>query len=60
MTSKEFVRELEKAGWKTLKGRGKASHRIMVKGDKEVVIPFHNKDLPKGLLNSLLKKTGLK
>lgn len=60
MTSRELIKKLEKLGWETLDGRGKGSHRIMTKGDKEVVIPFHNKDLPKGLLNALLKKTELK
>jgi len=60
MTSKELIKQLKKTGWKTLDGRGKGSHRIMVKGDQEVVVPFHNRDIPPGTLHQLLKKTGLK
>lgn len=61
MDSKELEKRVLKMGW--IFERQTGSHRIykhkIVKGI--LVIPFHGtKDLPKGTLNSILKKAGLK
>ena len=60
MTGKELVKTLQKNGWTIDRIQG--SHHIMIKyGHKPVSIPVHSgKDLPVGLLNKLLKDTGLK
>lgn len=59
LTGKELVKRLMEEGWTP--DRISGSHHIMVKGDKTVSVPVHeNKDLPPGLLNKLLKQTGLK
>ncbi len=59
MTGKELVKLLKKNGW-TIE-RIKGSHFIMYKGPKAISIPVHSsKDLPKGILNKLLKESGLK
>ena len=47
-----------KNGWQDVRQRG--SHHRLVKGDKFEVIAVHGKDMPIGLLNAILKRTGLK
>jgi predicted RNA binding protein YcfA (HicA-like mRNA interferase family) len=59
MTGKELIKQLNSKGWKLDRING--SHHIMIKGIKTLSVPVHgNKDLPKGLLNALLKSGGLK
>ena len=59
MSGKELIKLLKLNGW-TL-DRISGSHHIMIKDDKTLSVPVHGKkDLPKGLLNSLLKQGGLK
>jgi predicted RNA binding protein YcfA (HicA-like mRNA interferase family) len=60
MTGKEFIKLLEKNGWKC--NRISGSHHIMVKeGQRSVPVPVHGKkDLPKGILSALMKQTGVK
>ncbi len=59
MTGKELIKQLKTKGWKL--DRISGSHHILIKGDKTLSVPVHgNKDLPKGLLNALLKNGGLK
>ena len=58
MKDKDLLKLLKADGWKVDRIRG--SHHIMVKGDKTEIIPIHNKDVPPGLLNKILKRTGLK
>ena len=36
------------------------SHHVLRKDDKIEVIPIHSKYVPTGLLNKILKNTGLK
>lgn len=61
MTAKELEKKVFKVGWFFVRQKG--SHRIYTHDEITgiVVIPFHGKkDLPKGTLNSILKKSGLK
>ena len=58
MKGSELVKELKKDGWTVDRIHG--SHYIMKKGNQTEVIPVHNTDIPKGLLNAILKRTGLK
>jgi predicted RNA binding protein YcfA (HicA-like mRNA interferase family) len=39
--------------------RQKGSHRIYVKGNIGITIPYHNKDLKKGTLRAIIKQSGL-
>ncbi|MBQ6638223.1 MAG: type II toxin-antitoxin system HicA family toxin [Lachnospiraceae bacterium] len=58
MSGKDLVKRLQKDGWTIARIEG--SHHIMKKENKTVAIPVHgNKDIPKGLLNKILKETGL-
>ena len=58
MKGKELVKLLKKNGWEIERING--SHHVMKKGNKTEVIPVHNTDIPKGLANAILKRTGLK
>lgn len=58
MKDKDLLKLLTQNGWKV--ERIKGSHHIIVKEDQTEVIPIHGKDVPTGLLNKILKRTGLK
>ena len=58
ITGKELVRLLKKNGWEIKRING--SHHILQKGNRVETIPVHGTDLPPGLLNAILKRTGLK
>lgn len=58
MRDKELLKLLQQNGWKVDRVNG--SHHIMIKDGKTEVIPIHGKDVPIGLLNKILKRTGLK
>lgn len=59
MTGKELIKRMLNDGW--YEERVQGSHHVMKKGNKTEVIPIHgNKDLPTGLVNAILKRTGLK
>ena len=60
MTGKELVKLLKKKGW--VLDRITGSHHIMIKeGKRAVPVPVHGKrDLPKGLLNAIIKQTGIR
>ena len=58
MTGKELVKKFQQAGWEI--DRIKGSHYVLKNGTKREVIPVHsNKDLPKGLVEAIRKKTGI-
>lgn len=58
MKDKDLLKLLKKNKWRVVRIHG--SHHIMQKGDKTIVIPIHGKDVPVGLLASILKEAGLK
>ncbi len=58
MKDKDLLKLLLKNGWELDRVNG--SHHILKKEEETLVLPVHGKDLPKGLLNALLKQAGLK
>lgn len=59
MKPKDLIKLLEKNGWRIKRIQG--SHHILENSTGEkVTIPLHNTDMKPGLLNKLLKQTGLK
>ncbi len=58
MKDKNLLKLLLNNGWKEIRIHG--SPHIMEKDGKIEVIPVHGRDVPPGLLNSILKRTGLK
>lgn len=58
MKDKDLLKLLKSNGWQIVRIHG--SHHVLQKEDKTEVIPIHGKDVPTGLLNAILKRTGLK
>jgi len=58
MKDKDLVKLLKKSGWTLQRING--SHHILKKDNQTEVVPVHGKDVPTGLLNKILKRTGLK
>lgn len=58
MKDKDLLKALLKDGWELVRVHG--SHHILQKGDKTETVPVLGKDVPKGLLSKILKRTGLK
>lgn len=58
MKDKDLLKLLKQNGWTEIRVHG--SHHIMKKENQMETIPVHGKDVPIGLLNAILKRTGLK
>lgn len=58
MYSKDLVKLLLKDGWQIVSQNG--SHLKLKKKEKTEIVPMHNKELKKGTLETILKRTGLK
>lgn len=58
MKGKDLVKLLQQNGWYIERING--SHHVMKKGTQTEIVPVHNTDIPIGLLNKILKRTGLK
>ena len=54
---KEVIKVLERAGFSFIRQKG--SHRMYVKKNVGVIIPFHKNDLKKGTLRHIIKQAGL-
>lgn len=58
MKDKDLLKLLMQNGWEIERIHG--SHHILKKDGLTEVVPIHSKDVPTGLLNKILKRTGLK
>lgn len=58
MRSKNLIKLLKQNGWREVSQKG--SHLKMKKGNQIEIIPIHNKDIPIGTAEAILKRTGLK
>lgn len=58
MKDKDLLKLLKKNGWHVIRICG--SHHVLQKDGKTTVVPIHGKDIPVGLLNHILRETGLK
>ncbi len=58
MKDKDLLRLLKKNGWTVARVNG--NHHVLQKGEQTTVLPIHGRDVPTGLLNQILKETGLK
>lgn len=58
MKDKDLLRLLKQNGWAVVRING--SHHVLQKGEQTTVVPIHGRDVPTGLLNQILKETGLK
>lgn len=58
MKDKDLVNLLKKNGWEVSRIHG--SHYVLEKDGRIETVPVHGKDISTGLLNAILKRTGLK
>ena len=58
MRDKDLLKLLKKNGWRLIRING--SHHILQKAEQTMTVPIHGKDVPIGLLNRILKETGLR
>lgn len=58
MKDKDLLKKLIQDGWEIKRIHG--SHHILQKDGQTETLPIHGKDVPTGLLNAILKRTGLK
>ena len=54
---KQVIKVLEKAGFSFIRQKG--SHKIYIKRGVGITVPFHNKDMRKGILRNIVKQSGL-
>ena len=59
LNSKELIKILLQRGF--IFDRSKGSHQIFIHKDlkRRVVVPMHNKDLPRGTFYAILKQAGI-
>lgn len=57
ITPKQAIKAIEKIGFVFYRQKG--SHKIYVKGERQVIVPYHGRDLKKGTLHQIIKGTGL-
>lgn len=57
LNARKVIGALERAGFIFVRQKG--SHRIYKNGNRLLVIPFHNKDLKKPTINSIIEQSGM-
>ena len=60
MTSKEMIRLLRKNGFEEVSQNGSHIKMRNEETRKTVIIPYHSKELKKGMEQAILKQAGLK
>ncbi len=59
LTSKELIKKLKKAGFVIVSQNGSHVKLYNADSNKTLIVPFHCKDLKKGLEQAILKQAGL-
>lgn len=60
MTSVEMIKYLRKNGFESVSQNGSHVKMKNVETGKTVIVPYHSKDLKKGIEQAILKQAGLK
>ena len=60
MTSREMISHLKKNGYEIISQNGSNVKMFHQQTGKTVIIPYHCKDLKKGMEQAILKQAGLK
>lgn len=60
LTAKEMVKLLRKYGFERVSQNGSHIKMINFKTKKTVIVPYHNKELKKGLEQAIYKQAGIK
>lgn len=57
LTPNKLIKIIKKAGFVYIRQKG--SHRIFRKGDRLLVIPYHNRDLKRPTLKGIIEQAGM-
>lgn len=60
MTSKEMIKHLNKNGFESVSQNGSHVKLKNPETGRTVIVPYHSKDLNRGLEQAILKQAGLK
>ena len=60
MTSLQMIKYLKKNGFKKISQNGSHIKMRNESTNKTVIVPYHSKDLKKGMEDAILKQAGLK
>lgn len=60
MTSIEMIKYLKKNGFESVSQNGSHVKMKNARTGKTVIVPYHSKDLKRGMEQSILKQAGLK
>lgn len=60
MTSQEMIKLLKKNGFESISQNGSHVKMRNVETGRTVIVPYHSKDLKKGMEQAILKQAGLK
>lgn len=60
MTSQEMIKHLKQNGFEIISQNGSHVKMRNLQTGKTVIVPYHSKDLKKGLEQAILKQAGLK
>lgn len=60
MTSQEMIKYLKKNGFQVISQNGSHVKLKNPKTGRTVIVPYHSKDLKKGMEQAILKQAGLK
>jgi predicted RNA binding protein YcfA (HicA-like mRNA interferase family) len=59
VNARELIKKIEQAGWVQVRVKGSHHHFKHPRYSRLVTVPVHKGDLPKGLVEAILKQTGL-
>lgn len=57
LNARKVIGAIEKAGFEFVRQKG--SHRIYQKANRLLVVPYHNKDLKKPTIKSIIEQSGM-
>ena len=60
MTQQEMIKLLKKNGFEVVSQNGSHIKLKNIQTNKTVIVPYHSRDLKKGLEQTILKQAGLK
>lgn len=59
LTSKEMIKKLKKHGFKIISQNGSHVKLVNATTNRTVIVPYHCKDLKKGLEQAILRQAGI-
>ena len=60
MTARELIKKIEEAGWEQVRVKGSHHHFKHLQHPHLITVSVHKRDLPKGMVEAVLKQAGVK